>query len=169
MSNNIGNKDFDGGVNHRKKRGLRLRLSNIIKHIARLQQNQRVMQALVDMSCKLDCEEVGSKQGYLVTPDGFAVTYSERLKHSQQLSTRLLCELKVISMAVMYYRLFRATKDRQDFRSCDRYCTWLEEYINLPMSYVVYDMGHMIKFLYRPTGEENDIPHLPEWVGEETV
>lgn len=147
----------------RERRQLGRRLSGILRNLAE-GQSTRCTTILMDLSCCLDTSGPFKTNDLPMEPTGFVVTVIAQLANPF-MQPRLMCELQVASMAVMYYRLAQRTGDAQDSRSCTRYCDWLEDYLKDRIAYTVVTLsGAMNWFLYPLKGTCEDKPHLPEWL-----
>ena len=121
---------------------LRSRLRGVLNRIAALYPG-RVYQVVIDLANGLDKVNSNTDSTRLpVQPNGFKVLNAERPAYRWKL--KVLCLLRVISMAVMYYWLFCGTHDEQDHVSCVHYVKWLENYD--PQFFNVY--GHINKGWY---------------------
>jgi hypothetical protein len=116
----------------RERKTLAQRLSKILRALAMTRHKYETM--LMDLSCSLDVSGPLNTSKLPMEPTGFVVPHTSVLQH-RNMTPFMLCELQVISMAVMYYRLYRLSGDTQDARSCSRYCGWLEDYIERPSDY----------------------------------
>jgi len=155
-------------VSHRKKQALRVRLNGALRSLARLQHVARIAQVYYDLACKVDLTGPIDQSKLPATPDGFVVKQSAILKCGN-LATETLCLYQVVSMMVLYYWLYAAMNDAQDARSCERYLEWVEAYANAPKAYKVVGNVRYGYYLYPLKGTPENKPHLPEWLGEETV
>ncbi len=148
---------------HQKKRELRVRLNSTLRAVAALTRHPKNRQVLEDLANKVDG---GTWDDLPVTPDGFTVKNTTVLR--QKLGAGTLCHFQIVSMAVMYYRLYAATEDPQDARSCERYLDWISEYLKSPHEYRVVQTKHLELYLFKGKDE----PHTPDWLkanGGETV
>jgi hypothetical protein len=107
------------------RRKLAQRLSAVLRKLAEGKRSKHET-ILLDLACNLDTTGVVTDL-LPMEPTGFTVKHATALKH-KNVSAKILCEMQVVTMAVMYYRLYRMTGDTQDARSCSRYCGWLEDY-----------------------------------------
>lgn len=152
---------------HRKKRGMRQRLTEVLRTLAKQQHRSSIAQVFYDLACGIDLTGPIDQSRLPATPDGFVVKNTTALK-SRNMSNTIMCLYQIVSMMVLYYWLYAATADAQDARSCERYLSWLEEYTKAPEAYDVIQDKNLVMYLYPLKGIE-DKPHVPEWLGEETV
>ena len=153
---------------HRKKSALRVRLAAALRSLAALQKRSSVAQVFYDLACRTDLTGPIDQDKLPTTPDGFAVRNTTVLKRPG-MSITTLCLYQVASMMVLYYWLYAAMNDAQDSRSCERYLEWVEAYVKAPGMYDAVGNVRNGWYLYPFKGTPEDKPHLPEWVGDETV
>ena len=134
------------------------RLVRVFRTLAGQQRHPKYQQVFRDMTCNLSGE-------LPVTPDGFVVRHPTWIRHGN-VPSRVLCLYQVAAMAVTYLKLYTGTEDQQDARSCKHYLGWLEDYAKAPDGYDVIHDGHLGLYLYLNDGSE---PHVPAWLGDETV
>lgn len=145
----------------RERKNLANRLSELLRSLAKLRPKQETV--LLDLSCGLDISGPLNSSKLPMEPTGFVVLHTSELQH-KGVSSRTLCELQVVSMAVTYYRLYRLSGDAQDARSCARYCDWLEKYISCPDDYCVIVQKDLSLYLYPMKQSKDGIPRLPDWL-----
>ena len=146
---------------HQKTRQIGDRLRAVLRHLAvKHSSNIVVTDSLYGMACSLGFD-------YDWAVFGFKTSNVTRL-NSRCHSLSLLCLLQVVHTALMYFRLFSATGDPQDFRSCIRYVEWLEAYAANPSAFsIAGDVRHGW-YLWKPVAGQESQP--PEWLREgETI
>jgi hypothetical protein len=150
---------------HQATQKLRKRMVAVLRALSTLQRLTKHQQLLMDLSCAVDATADTPKLP--VDPNGFAVNDVD-VQRSGIKAFRTICEFRMVAMMLMYYRLYHATGDAQDSRSCQRYIEWLEAYVKDSEHYgVVQDGDCKPIYLHKFKGRET--PKMPSWVGEETV
>ena len=148
---------------HQRKRDLRIRLTGALRSLAGLQKNGKIAQVFLDLSCRVASAGDIDQSKLPATPDGFVLRQS---RINSRVPVETLCLYQVVSMMVLYYWLFARMHDPQDRQSCEYYLKWLETYNKAPETYNVAGDVRNGYFLH-PAAD--GLPHLPEWLGEETV
>lgn len=140
------------------------RLQKIIRKLANMHTGRQFCM-LIDLSCSLDLSGPIDEARLPVKPDGFMLKQATIRKYTG-LSLVTLCQLQIVSMAVLYHWLHISTGDPQDARSCERYCAWLEDYVEASQKYGLVNGEHMQVYLYRRKGTDDEVPQPPEWLHE---
>jgi len=149
---------------HHRRRDIRIRLMTVLRALAGIQKQGNIAQVFFDLASNVDGSVDHSRLP--ATPDGFVVKQTTILKNSGRLTFKTLCLYQVVSMAVLYYRLYGEMHDDQDARSCGRYLNWLERYVSAPLTYAVTGNVRDGYWLYQPEACPDGKPILPEWLGE---
>jgi hypothetical protein len=154
-------KKVEADGNKQQKR-LGSKLSGILREVAR-HLSPVMKRKLEDLSCSMSASSLTDDSVLSVKSNGFIVKQSTTIDHSD-MRLPVLCVLQIVSMAVLYYRMYSVTHDKQDSRSCNRYCKWLQDYLKNMNQYVVCGNIRMGYFLTDNTQPGNDIDKLPKWL-----
>lgn len=153
-------------IDHRVKRGeLRNKLRDTILRIAGIYTG-KFKQTLFDLSASLEKQGTTDYSRLPIYPRGFRLLNHEREGYGYKL--KVLCLLRVVSMAVMYYWLFCDTHEQQDYDSCVHYLEWLQGYE--PQHFNVYGKMNRGWFLADRRNVKPDKPATePDWILEGTT
>jgi len=148
--------------NNKQQKRLGLKLSGVLREVAG-HLSPIMRRKLEDLSCNMGAGSLTDDSVLSVKPGGFIVKQSATIRHSD-MRLPILCVLQVVSMAVLYYRMYSVTHDKQDSRSCNRYCKWLQDYLKDMSKYTVCGNVRMGYFLTDSTQPGNDADKLPKWL-----
>lgn len=122
-------------------KGMRKLLIDTIRSLAG-KYKSRGSQMLLDAASNVDLSGPIDESRLPVLPEGFFLKQHTVLRHSG-IPKRQLIEFQWVAMAILYFWLYSATGDRQDHRSCYRYCRWIQRLVeNYNDFEVVGDVRH---------------------------
>lgn len=145
---------------HQSKRKLRELLTEAIRGLAKHHRG-RDQQTLMDASCNMEPGPIDESR-LPIRPDGFFLKQHTVLQH-KGIRKRTLIEFQLVSMAVMYYWLYCHLRDRQDLRSCMRYCGFITGIVEDYKSY--YVAGDVRHGWYLSNAKKD--PKPPGWLEAE--